>query len=118
MNYYRRGDIVKFNTPIIKGSGVQGGYRPWVVVSNKYNNRYSGCVIVVPLTTNMSHCDLPTHTRINGKGLKPCVAKCEQVRVIDVRNDWEYVCRLPRKAMKRVDKALANAFFYGEGDNE
>ena len=111
---YRRGDIVKFNVPIVKGSSTQGGYRPWLIVQNNAGNRRSSSTIVVPLTTSKTHEHMPTHAKVTGKGLIPSIAKCEQVRVVDVRQDWEYVCRVSRKTMKRVDRALMNAFFYGE----
>lgn len=43
------------------------------------------------------------------------MVECEQIRVIDVTDDWEYICTLPPEIMRHVDIALKNAFFYGEG---
>ena len=46
-------------------------------------------------------------------GKRPSMVECEQVRVVDVSDDWEYICTLPPEIMRHVDTALKNAFFYG-----
>ena len=43
------------------------------------------------------------------------MVECEQVRVVDVSDDWEYICTLPPEIMRHVDTALKNAFFYERG---
>lgn len=48
-----------------------------------------------------------------GGKLFPSMVECEQVRVIDVTDDWKYICTLPPEIMAHVDEALRNAFFYG-----
>ena len=35
------------------------------------------------------------------------------VVLIDVTDDWKYLCTLPVEIMRHVDTALRNAFFYG-----
>lgn len=35
--------------------------------------------------------------------------------VIDITEDWKYVCTLPPQIMSHIDTALRNAFFYGGG---
>lgn len=50
-----------------------------------------------------------------GGSLQPSMVECEQVRVVDVSDDWEYICTLPPEIMRHVDTALKNAFFYGGG---
>lgn len=50
-----------------------------------------------------------------GGKLFPSMVECEQVRVIDVTDDWKYICTLPPEIMAHVDEALRNAFFYGGG---
>ena len=42
-----------------KGSNVQAGKRPVLVVQNNYGNRYSPTVLVAPITTNLTA--MPTH---------------------------------------------------------
>lgn len=78
-------------------------------------NRFSPTSIVVPLTTKIKRIDLPTHIAMLGARLSQVMAMCEQVRVIDVTDDWKYVCTLPAEIMAHVDKALKNAFFYEGG---
>lgn len=50
-----------------------------------------------------------------GGSLQPSMVECEQVRVVDISDDWEYICTLPPEIMRHVDTALKNAFFYGRG---
>ena len=56
---------------------------------------------------------LPMWLSLGGGDLQPSMVECEQVRVIDVTDDWKYLCTLPVEIMRRVDTALRNAFFYG-----
>lgn len=35
MKSFRRGDIVLIDVPIVDGSRVQGGNRPWLIVQNE-----------------------------------------------------------------------------------
>lgn len=114
MKRYYRGTVVLIDAPLSPGSRVQGGKRPFIVVQNNSGNRHSPTSIVVPLTTHLKHQEMPTHALIIHRALKPSMAMCEQVRVIDVTDDWKYICTLPGSTMARVDNALRAAFFYGE----
>ena len=113
---YQRGDVVMIDVPMPTTGHVQGGNRPWVVVQNEIGNKHSPTSIVVPMTTQMKRLDLPTHVAITWGDLLPSMAECEQVRVIDVTEDWKYVCTLPKEIMTHVDTALKNAFFYSGGE--
>ena len=108
---YQRGDVVMIDVPMPATGHVQGGNRPWVVVQNEIGNKHSPTSIVVPMTTQMKRLDLPTHVAITWGELLPSMVECEQVRVIDVTDDWKYICTL----MTHVDTALKNAFFYSGG---
>ena len=90
MKPYQRGDVVIIDVPIPASGHVQGGKRPWVIVQNNMGNQFSATSIVIPLTTKMK-------------------------RVIDITDDWKYVCTLPPQIMAHIDTALKNAFFYGGG---
>ena len=68
-----------------------------------------------PLTTKIKRLELPTHVAVTWGSLQPSMVECEQVRVVDVSDDWEYICTLPPEIMRHVDTALKNAFFYGGG---
>lgn len=115
MKPYHRGDVVLINAPFNENSHVLGGTRPWVIVQNNIGNMYSPTTIVCPLTTKFKKIDLPTHIAIAWDKLLPSVVQCEQVRVVDVRDDWKYIVTLPPEIMAHIDAALRNAFFYEGG---
>ena len=108
MKPYQRGDVVIIDVPKLANSHIQAGKRPWVVVQNNVGNQFSPTIIVVP------RLELPTHVAVTWGSLQPSMVECEQVRVVDVSDDWEYICTLPPEIMRHVDTALKNAFFYGE----
>lgn len=115
MKPYQRGDVVVIDVPMLANSHIQAGKRPWVVVQNNVDNQFSSTSIVVPLTTKIKRLELPTHVAVTWGSLQPSMVECEQVRVVDVSDDWEYICTLPPEIMRHVDTALKNAFFYGGG---
>ena len=117
MKPYQRGDVVIIDVPIPASGHVQGGKRPWVIVQNNMGNQFSPTSIVVPLTTKMKRLEMPTHVAFVWENLEQSMVKCEQVRVIDITEDWKYVCTLPPQIMSHIDTALRNAFFYGGGCN-
>lgn len=80
----RKYDIWLANLPAVPESHVQRGIRPVIVVSNDTANRYSPIISIVPLTTNLSRVDMPTHTIIRSRFLRcPSMALCEQIMTID-----------------------------------
>ena len=115
MRSFRRGDIVLIDVPIVEGSRVQGGNRPWLIVQNDVGNRYSPTTIVVPLTSKLKRMEMPTHVIVTGIGIRTSMVECEQVRVIDKDCVQKRICTLSPRVMAFVDKALKNAFFYGGG---
>lgn len=117
MKPYQRGDVVIIDVPIPASGHVQGGKRPWVIVQNNMGNQFSPTSIVVPLTTKMKRLEMPTHVAFVWENLEQSMVECEQVRVIDITEDWKYVCTLPPQIMSHIDTALRNAFFYGGGCN-
>ena len=113
MKPYQRGDVVIIDVPIPASGHVQGGKRPWVIVQNNMGNQFSPTSIVVPLTTKMKRLEMPTHVAFVWENLEQSMVECEQVRGIDITEDWKYVCTLPPQIMSHIDTALRNAFFYG-----
>lgn len=84
----RRGEIYYADlTSDTKGSSVQSGYRPVIIIQNDIGNAHSPTTIVVPLTSKNKRRDLPTHVQIkanNETGLRcDSIALLEQVRSID-----------------------------------
>ena len=62
------------------------GEHPALVVQNNKNNRYSGVIIVVPITTNLRVADLPVGVRIDppeGGLRRPSVIHCGQIHTVD-----------------------------------
>lgn len=115
MKPYQRGDVVVIDVPMLTNSHIQAGKRPWVVVQNNVGNQFSSTSIVVPLTTKIKRLEMPTHVAFVWENLEQSMVECEQVRVIDITEDWKYVCTLPPQIMSHIDTALRNAFFYGGG---
>ena len=84
MNYrdIRRGDIFYIKNDDNAVGFEQKKTRPAIIVSNDANNRASGVVEIVYLTTSQKHRPLPTHIRV--RGYVPSIALCEQVVTVDV----------------------------------
>ena len=102
----RRGEIYHADLNPVFGSE-QGGYRPVLIIQNNRGNRHSPTVIVAAITSRPK-AKLPTHVPINGiKGLeKESFVLLEQIRTVDKRRLDDYVGRLNRDQMNRVEKAL------------
>lgn len=89
MNYQtespvRRFDIWLADLPEINDSHIQSGIRPVIIVSNEISNIHSPIVSIVPLTTNLSRVDMPTHIVLHNRYLqKPSMALCEQLMTLD-----------------------------------
>lgn len=100
----KRGDIVYLkNSAYMESIGhIQGGYRPMIVVSNDIGNKYSNLVICVPLTTNKSRLDFPTHVLINGTS----VALCEQLFTVNQHSIDRVVGHASGKEMRALNNCL------------
>lgn len=101
-----RGEIYHADLNPILGSE-QGGYRPVLIIQNNRGNQHSPTVIIAAITSR-SKTKLPTHVPINGiKGLeKDSFVLLEQIRTLDKERLDDYVGRLSREQMTKVDKAL------------
>lgn len=102
-----RGEVYYINLSQTSGSE-QGGCRPCVILQNNVGNTYSGTTIIAPMTTKLKH-RLPTHVQIStaDKGLNlNSVIMTEQIRVVDKQRFGDFVCRLSKETMERVDKAI------------
>ena len=102
----RRGEIYHADLNPVFGSE-QGGYRPVLIIQNNRGNRHSPTVIVAAITSRPK-AKLPTHVPINGiKGLeKESFVLLEQIRTLDKGRLDDYIGRLNREQMIKVDKAL------------
>lgn len=105
----RRGQIYFCDIPETVGS-VYHSCRPVLIISNNLNNRYSGCVTAIPLTSRKKRSSLPTHvplqaacgTRYNS------VAMCENVCNYSKESLCNLVCELDEDSeeMKKIERAL------------
>lgn len=82
------------------------------MVSNDENNRYSGVIEVVYLTT-APKTDLPTHVIINSTGRKSTVL-CEQVTSVSVDRVNNYIGQVSEQEMKNIEIALMISLAIGE----
>lgn len=93
-------------------SHVQGGCRPWLVVSNDEGNESALTCNIVPLTLEIKT-NIPSHVtfRMNGK-LQTIL--CEQMRTVDICALGKYVSSISSHVQKEVDKALRMQFGLSE----
>ena len=85
----------------------QGGTRPVLVIQNDTGNKHSPTIIVAAITSRESKAHFPTHVPISTKGLKKkSYVLLEQIRTIDKTRLREYVGRISKDDMGRVDHAI------------
>ena len=88
----KRFEIYQAALPIIKGSHIQSGSRPVLVISNDVANKFSPVVTVVPLTTRLGKKCLPTHVTLLTSGLRTVsLALCEQLTALDKSRMTHYI---------------------------
>jgi mRNA interferase MazF len=83
--------------------------RPVVIVSNNLNNRYSGTVTVLPLSSTNSKKIYPFEvllTKGTGNLPKNSKVKADQIRTLDKRRIVKQIGTLSGKAMNHIDEAL------------
>lgn len=85
-------------------SHVVKGTRPAVVISNDVHNRFSGTVVVVPITTKRK--DYPTHMDIElDSGIYGQIL-CEQIITVDKSWLGDYKDTLTEDMIKELDRTL------------
>lgn len=106
MNDIKRGQIYYADLSPIVGSE-QDGYRPVLILQNDMGNRFSPTTIVAPITSKKPNTHFPTHVRVDIKGLvSGSVVLLEQIRTIDKSRLDEYVGKLDKNLMGKVDHAI------------
>lgn len=106
----KRGDIVYLNRVIPAEEHIQGGRRPYVVVSNDIGNYHSDFCVIVPLTSKINKKWLPTHA---ATGYHGSVCLCEQIFTVPQSAISEVVFHLPYRDMKAINRCLHVAFMGG-----
>lgn len=106
MNTVRRGELYYADLSPVVGSE-QDGFRPVLILQNDIGNRHSPTTIVAAVTSKKTYRPLPTHVRIQGTGLPlESFILLEQIRTIDKSRLGEYIGRLSKEMMARVDHAI------------
>lgn len=111
MNYnmLRRGVVWLIDEVPINGH-IQGGVRPWVIVSNNACNKFSPVIHIAPITSQNKK-PMPTHVEFkNPKGDRNIIL-CEQIIAINVSDiKGRDMYELSQATMDRVDKAIGVQF--------
>ena len=108
--YPKRGEIYFLDFKDSSGHGIRNRH-PALVVQNNTANRYSGVILVVPLTTNLKVAQLPVGVIVDSPegGLKKRSAiHCGQIHTIDRQEfaDLWSSGHLSPTTMQQVNKAL------------
>ena len=94
----------------VRGSE-QGGIRPVLIIQNDIGNKHSPTTIVAAITSRQTKAKLPTHVEVAVDGLtKDSIVLLEQIRTIDKNRLTDYVGRLDKETMGKVDKAIVISF--------
>ena len=102
----KRGDIYYADLSPVVGSE-QDGVRPVLCIQNDTGNKHSPTIIVAAITSRESKANFPTHVSISTKGLKKkSHVLLEQIRTIDKARLREYVGRISKDDMGKVDHAI------------
>lgn len=104
MDDIRRGEIFYIARGGATNGSEQFAGRPAVVVSNDKNNKHSGVIEVVYMTTQPKT-DLPTHVTIRSTGRISTVL-CEQVSSVSTERVNNYIGQVSEQEMKNIDIAL------------
>ena len=104
MDDIRRGEIFYIARGGATNWSEQFADRPAVVVSNDENNKHSGVIEVVYMTTQPKT-DLPTHVTVRSTGRLSTVL-CEQVSSVSTDRVNNYIGQVSEQEMKNIDIAL------------
>ena len=106
MKEIKRGEIYYADLYDTVGSE-ESGIRPVLILQNDIGNRHSNTTIIAPITSRRQHSAQPTHVNIDTDGLaKKSTVMLEQIRTIDISRLDEYIGRLDKFAMAKVDRAI------------
>lgn len=106
MKEIKRGEI--YSADLSPGIGSeQAGNRPVLILQNDKGNQHSPTTIVAAITSRKTKAPLPTHVRITAAGLKTeSTVLLEQIRTIDKARLGEYIGKLDKDTLGKVDRAI------------
>ena len=105
---YKKGDIIYVVDHSTIEFGVQGGNRPYLVISNDTFNYHSPVLNCVPLTTQEKKYS-PVHFHIHKNvGLpQDSYVLCEQIKTISKKQIEYIICSLPYDIISEINKKLS-----------
>ena len=110
MREIKRNEVYYADLSPVRGSE-QGGIRPVLIIQNDIGNKHSPTTIVAAITSRQTKAKLPTHVEVAVDGLtKDSIVLLEQIRTIDKNRLTDYVGRLDKETMGKVDKAIVVSF--------
>ena len=83
--------------------------RPVIIVSNNTNNKYSGTVTILPITSGNIDKIYPFEVQIekgSGNLKKNSKTKADQIRTIDKSRCISLICKLEVNQLRKIDKAI------------
>ena len=107
MNIERKGIYLANLDPVI-GSEI-AKTRPVVVVSNNMNNRYSGTVSILPITSARQKKIYPFEVFLKqgiGNLPKNSKVKADQIRTFNKQRLIKFIGFVPNREMDQIDKAI------------
>lgn len=106
MKEVKRGQIYYADLSPVVGSE-QDGFRPVIILQNDTGNKFGTTTIVAPITSSKPDSCMPTHVRVDVDRLvSSSVALLEQIRTIDKSRLDDYVGKLDKDMMGKVDHAI------------
>lgn len=111
MNYLKRGDIVWLNDnlSIRLGRNVQSISRPYVVISNNTNNKFSPTVNLACLSKQTKKSNYPMHVLLDKRKYNlefDSVIFAEQIMTVNKNEIVEVVDSLDNEDLAKLNKAL------------
>ena len=109
-NYPRRGQIYFLGFKDTEGQAMRESH-PVLVVQNNTANRYSGVILVAPLTSNLRVAELPVGVLIEppeGGVKKSSAIHCGQIHTVD-RDEFtpeRLLGQISLSTIQKVDRAL------------
>lgn len=106
MKQMKRGEIYYADLSPVVGNE-QDGIRPVLILQNDIGNKHSPTTIVAAITGRKTRTDFPTHVNIMADGLKnESIVLLEQIRTIDKSRLDEYIGKIDKATMAKVDHAI------------
>jgi len=106
-----RGDIWVARLGCKKGSSVQHGSRPVIVISNNLANRHSPTIHVIPITTSTGKRDLPVHVFIRCPTISSMsIALVEQLTALDKETLCRKIGEITQAELSMIEIAMKIQF--------